>query len=139
MMPLSALIWPKRSEAHRQMTRQPKPTEEKIAECTAVLKRFTQEFGVWTQNPSLRLLRKRMGDYWRSERCLEDRIPLVGTNKTIVYRFPRWAGQQVDVMLRAGPITHSQLPADLAAEVDTGTQSAPRSDPECPSPSQTPG
>ena len=104
-------------------SKEPKPTAEKVAECTAVLMRLKTELGIWDENPSVRLLRKRMGDYWRSERCLEDQIPLVGTNKTIVYRFPRWAGQQVDVMLRAGPITHQRLPADLEAEAGVRTRS----------------
>ena len=95
----------------------PKPQAEKIRECITILKKLTEDVGIPATNPSVRLLKKRMADYWRTELTMEDRIPLVDSNRYILYKFPRWAHQDVEVVLRVGRITHSQLPADFAAEV----------------------
>lgn len=101
-----------------------KPQAERISECMIILRKITEELEIPATNPSIQLLKKRMGDYWRDGRLLEDRIPLVGSNRYILYRFPRWAHQIVEVTLRVGRITHSQLPSDLAAELAGQTCSA---------------
>jgi hypothetical protein len=123
---LSALIWPKRSPRGSEMSaegetfiaahKMPKPQADKVRECLTVYKKLTGELGIPDTNPSLRLFKKRMAEYWREERTMEDRIPLVDTNRYIIYKFPRWAHQEVEVVLRVGRITHLQLPSDLAAE-----------------------
>ena len=114
-----------------------KPQAEKIRECTIILNKITQDLGIWSENPSIKLLRKKMGEYWRSDAILmEDKIPLVGTNRYIVYRFPRLASQPVEITLRAGQVMHFQLPEDPAAAPAPGTRSETQSDPEYPS--QTP-
>jgi hypothetical protein len=99
-------------------TRIEKPQNIRIHECVTILRKITDELEIPTDNPSVRLLKKRMGTYWRDGALQEDRIPLVGSNRHILYRLPRWAHQIVEVTLRAGPITHQALPSDLAAELE---------------------
>ena len=127
MMSPSALISPKRSPRGSEMSAEgetflvahkvPKPQADKIRECLTILKKLTEEVGIPATNPSIQLFKKRMADYWRTELTMEDRIPLVGSNRYILYKFPRWAHQDVEVVLRVGRITHSQLPPELQAEV----------------------
>lgn len=94
-----------------------KPQSERIHECVTILRKMTDELEIPATNASIVLLKKRMGTYWRDGNLQEDRIPLVGSNRYILYRLPRWAHQIVEITLRAGPITHQALPSDLAAEI----------------------
>lgn len=94
-----------------------KPQTDRVHECITILRKITDDLEIPTTNPSIVLLKKRMGTYWRDGALQEDRIPLVGSNRHILYRFPRWAHQIVEITLRAGPITHQALPSDLAAEI----------------------
>lgn len=114
--------------------RVPKPEVERAKECLNVLSKIVDELKIPTENPSVTLLNKRMLEYVNDGKTREDRIPLVGSNRYILYRLPRWAHQQVEVILRVGLITHSQLPPDLEAELRTsssnGTQSAPAPTPQ---------
>jgi hypothetical protein len=62
-----------------------------------------------------------MMTYWRDGKIQEDRIPLVGTNRFIIYKFPAWANQIVEITLRASPLKkvfHKDLPTELQAELD---------------------
>ena len=95
-----------------------KPQADRISECVAILRKITDELQIPSENPSIRLLKKRMATYWRSGDLMEDRIPLVNSNRYILYRFPRWSHQIVEITLRVGRITHSRLPSDLAAEAE---------------------
>ena len=94
-----------------------KPQTERVQECITILRKITDDLEISVTNPSIRLLKKRMGTYWRDGLLQEDKIPLVGSNRYILYRLPRWEHQIVEITLRAGPITHSALPSDLAAEI----------------------
>jgi hypothetical protein len=108
--------------------RVPKPEAERAKECLNVLSKIVDELKIPTDNPSVALLNKRMLAYVNDGKTQEERIPLVGSNRYILYRLPRWAHQQVEVVLRVGRITHSQLPPDLMEELRTssnnGSQSA---------------
>ena len=94
-----------------------KPQSDRVHECITILRKITDDLEIPATNPSIQLLKKRMGTYWRDGALQEDRIPLVGSNRYILYRFPRWAHQIVEITLRAGPINHQALPSDLAAEI----------------------
>jgi len=48
---------------------------------------------------------------------MEDRIPIQGTNRSFIYRFPRKADQYVEITLKADVLTHRELPANLQAEL----------------------
>jgi hypothetical protein len=96
----------------------PKPQTDRVQECITILRKITDDLEIPHTNPSIRLLKKRMGVYWRDGNLQEDRIPLVGSNRYIMYKFPRWAHQIVEITLRACPITHQALPSDLAAEIE---------------------
>lgn len=95
-----------------------KPQAERISECVAILRQISDDLQIPSENPSIRLLKKRMATYWREGGLMEDRIPLVDSNRYILYRFPRWAHQIVEITMRVGRLTHSQLPSDLAAELE---------------------
>jgi hypothetical protein len=95
-----------------------KPQSDRVQECVTILRKITHDLEIPVENPSIRLLKKRMATYWRDGALQEDRIPLVGSNRYILYKLPRWAHQIVEITLRAGPITHSALPSDLAAEIE---------------------
>ena len=60
-----------------------------------------------------------MATYWKDGKTQEERIPLVNSNRNIMYKFPKWAHQAVDVLLRVSPIHFKELPASLAAELAT--------------------
>ena len=94
-----------------------KSQTDRVQECVTILRKITHDLEIPDTNPSIILLKKRMGAYWRDGTLQEDRIPLVGSNRYILYRFPRWAHQIVEITLRAGTITHQALPSDLAAEI----------------------
>lgn len=99
-----------------------KSKQERAKECVVVLHKIIRELELPADNPGIQLLAKRMADYAQADtvRCVEDRIPLVGSDRYIMYRFPRWAHQIIEVVLRKGRIDHVGLPAELAAEVAAG-------------------
>lgn len=99
------------------MSKTEKPQADRIKECINILRQLTDDMEIPATNPSVALLKKRMGTYWRDGGLQEDRIPLVGSNRHILYKLPRWSHQFVEITLRAGPITHRALPSDLAAEI----------------------
>jgi hypothetical protein len=108
--------------------RLPKSPNERVRECITILKKITEELDIPTDHPSIRVLKARMARYWEDGKNQEERIPLVGSNRYILYRFPHWAHQQCEVTLRAGRITHQQLPSDLEAELGGQTSSEMQSD-----------
>lgn len=101
------------------MQKTEKDQSDRITECLNVLAKLEDELKVPTDNPSIQLLRKRMATYWKDGKTQEERIPLVNSNRNIVYKFPKWAHQEVEVLLRVSPITFTELPAGLTAELAT--------------------
>jgi hypothetical protein len=113
--------------------RLPKSKEDRIAECLMILKQLEGEYGVTKMNPSYELLSVRMMKYWETGRFDQDRIPLVGSNRYILYKFPKWSHEIVEIILRVGRITHRGLPADLEAEACAGKSNVQKSDQAPPS------
>jgi hypothetical protein len=101
------------------MQKTEKDQSDRITECLKVLTKLEDELKIPKANPSIQLLRKRMVTYWKDGKTQEERIPLVNSNRNIVYKFPKWAHQEVEVLLRVSPITFTELPASLAAELAT--------------------
>jgi hypothetical protein len=101
-----------------------KPAGDRSKECVVILHKIIREVELPSHNPSIQLLAKRMADYASAPeaRCMEDRIPLVGSDRYIIYRFPRWAHQIVEVVLRKGMILHNGLADSLMDEVAAGEQ-----------------
>jgi len=97
--------------------KQPKEQQERVRECMVILKKITDDLDIDTNNPSIQVLKKRMAKYWRDGLFQEDRIPLVGSNRYILYTFPRWGHQIVEITLRAGPISHFHLSPELMTEI----------------------
>ena len=136
------------------MANREKTQAERITECMAILKKLTDEVGISATNPSIRVLKKRMAQYWRDGKLYEDKLPLFGYDRVIIYRFPRWSHQEIEVTLRVSKVKNQHFPSDLeeelatnqpsatnqqppsgpAAEPETGTNSATQSDPSHPSP-----
>jgi hypothetical protein len=100
------------------MSKTEKPQSDRISECINILRQLTDDMKIPVTNPSIVLLKKRMGKYWRDGALQEERIPLVGSNRYILYKLPRWSHQFVEITLRVGGITHQALPSDLAAEIE---------------------
>jgi hypothetical protein len=102
----------------------PKPASDRAKECVVILHKLIREVELPSHNPSVQLLAKRMADYaqLKEARCMEDRIPLVGSDRYILYKFPRWAHQIVEVVLRKGHILHNGLKDELMDEVSAGEQ-----------------
>lgn len=96
----------------------PKEREARFKECNAVLAKMIEELKIPEHNPSVRLLNARMSKYIDAGRYAEDRIPLVNSDRYILYKFPKWAHEEVEVVLRVGRIMHMQLPAALEAELE---------------------
>ena len=139
-----------------QGNRVEKTQAERITECMTILKKLTNDVGIPAANPSVVVLKKRMAQYWRDGKLYEDKLPLVMYDRIIMYKFPRWADQQVEVTLRvtknknptyppdleeeiyrAAPTpapTHQQPPSDSAAASEDQTSSAMQSGPSHPSP-----
>jgi hypothetical protein len=132
-----------------------KTQAERITECMTILKKLTNDVGIDAQNPSIRVLKKRMAQYWRDGKLYEDKLPLWGYDRSIIYRFPRWAHQEVEVTLRVNKIRNPAIPADLeeelaapeptphqplpsgpAVEAQSGTSSETQSGPSHPSPQE---
>lgn len=82
-----------------------------------ILKKLTDDVGVDSQNPSIRVLKKRMAQYWRDGKLYEDKLPLWGYDRSIIYKFPRWAHQEIEVTLRVNKIRDPPIPADLEEEL----------------------
>lgn len=101
--------------------RTPKEQKDRVSECLAILSKITESLQISATNPSIQLLKKRMVKYWHDGKLQEDRIPLVGSNRYILYKFPQWSHQIVEITLRAGRIEHSALPAELLAELSAST------------------
>jgi hypothetical protein len=119
------------------MSRLQKTQAERITECMTILRKLTEEVRIPATNPSIRVLKKRMAQYWRDGHLQEDKLPLYGYNRIIVYRLPRWADQIVEVTLTVTKVRHPRLPSDLEEELRAGTSSATQSDPSCPSPPES--
>jgi hypothetical protein len=96
-----------------------KSQTDRIQECVLLLAQLRADphICISEQNPSLMLLKRRMATYWRDGRLMEDRIPIQGTNRSFIYRFPRKADQYVEITLKADVLTHRELPANLQAEL----------------------
>jgi len=136
------------------MPRTEKTQAERITECMTIYKKLTNEVGIPAANPSVIVLKKRMAQYWRDGKLYEGSLPLVCYDRIIIYRFPRWADQKVEVTLRVtkneNPVypadleeeilrfapapTHQQLPSGPEAATEEQTNSVPQSDPSHPSP-----
>ena len=106
-----------------------KPQEKRIHECLVILKKLTDEVGIPATNPSIRTLKKRMGEYWRDGKLQEDALPLFGYNRMIAYKLPKWAHQEVELTLRINNIVPRSYPADLQAEIDSAMHPPLPSDP----------
>ena len=100
-------------------TREPKGQKERVEECVLLLSQLRADPNIRLSehNPSLALLKRRMATYWREGRLMEDRIPIQGTNRSFIYRFPRWADQYVEITLKADHHFHRELPAHLQEEL----------------------
>lgn len=114
-----------------------KPTSERISECMAILKKLVDEVGIDAQNPSIRVLKKRMAQYWRDGKLQEDKLPLWGYDRSILYKFPRWSHQIVEVTLRVNAIA-PQLPPDLEEELQRPMHSQSTNQPHLSDPVATP-
>jgi hypothetical protein len=103
--------------------RTPKEQKDRVQECALLLAQMRSDphIQISEHNPSLMLLKKRMGDYWRTGELMEDRIPILGLNRSFIYRFPRWADQYVELTLRADRRVHRDLPEALRAELVTSS------------------
>ena len=97
-----------------------KPQADRIKECIVILRKLITELEIPAENPSIKLLTKRMSDYWREGKYAEERIPLVNTDRYILYRFPRWAHEIVEVTLRKGLVLHTGLTDALLDEIEQG-------------------
>jgi hypothetical protein len=96
-----------------------KSQTDRVQECVLLLAQLRADphICISEQNPSLMLLKRRMATYWRDGRLMEDRIPIQGTNRSFLYRFPRKADQYVEITLKADVLVHRELPANLQAEL----------------------
>ena len=113
------------------MTRVEKTQAERITECMTIIKKLINEVGVSAANPSIIVLKKRMAQYWRDGKLSEGSLPLVFYDRIIIYTFPRWQNQKVEVTLRVTKNPNQVYPADLEEEisrsntVDTPTHQQP--------------
>lgn len=100
-------------------TREPKSQKERVEECVLLLSQLRADTNIRISehNPSLALLKRRMAIYWREGRLMEDRIPIQGTNRSFIYRFPRWADQYVEITLKVDHYFHRELPTYLQEEL----------------------
>ena len=110
------------------MSRAPKTQVERIEECLKVLRKITEELNIPATNPSVQLLKQRMATYWRDGNYQADRIPLDGYDRIIVYKLPKWAGQEVEVLLKYSPLRRPQrLPSSLVEELQGGMNNGKQS------------
>jgi len=115
------------------MTRVEKSQTERITECMTILKKLTNDVGILASNPSIRVLKKRMGQYWRDGQLYEDSLPLFGYDRIIMYKLPRWAGQDVEVTLRQSKNRNPKFPPDLEEELILMDQESALTDQQLPS------
>ena len=94
-----------------------KTQADRITECMTILKKLINEVGIPAANPSVVVLKKRMAQYWRDGLLYEDMLPLAGYNRIIIYKFPRYANQKVEVTLRITKNENPIYPADLEEEI----------------------
>ena len=94
-----------------------KPVADRVKECITILKKITDELHISEENPTIRVFKKRMAQYWRDGKVQEEKIPLIGYNRIILYKFPKWSHQEVEVTLRVHNIQHPHLPPDLEEEL----------------------
>lgn len=93
-----------------------KSQTDRVNECLAILSKLQNDLEIPADNISICVLKKRMTKYWHDGCLQEDRIPLVGSDRYILYKFPRWAHQIVEITLRKSAITFHSAPSDLVAE-----------------------
>lgn len=117
--------------------REEKTQAERITECMTILRKMTGELGILASNPSIIVLKKRMAQYWRDGKLYEDKLPLYGYDRYIVYRFPQWANQEVEVTLRVSKTKNMSIPPDLEEEIRVPRPPPPPSYPEAAPPAQT--
>ena len=98
--------------------KEPKSQEKRISECLAILKRLTEEVGIPASNPTIRTLKKRMSVYWRDGKLQDDSLPLFGYNRSVMFKLPKWAHQEVEVTLRVNNFTVRKHPEDLMDEIE---------------------
>lgn len=99
------------------MSKIEKPVADRIKECITILKKITDELHISEENPTIRVFKKRMAQYWRDGKLQNEKIPLIGYNRIILYTFPKWSHQQVEVTLRVHNVQHPSLPPDLEEEL----------------------
>jgi hypothetical protein len=99
------------------MSKIEKPVGDRIKECITILKKITDELHISEENPTIRVFKKRMAQYWRDGKAQDEKIPLIGYNRIILYKFPKWSHQQVEVTLRVHNVQHPSLPPDLEEEL----------------------
>ena len=116
-----------------------KSQEARVSECLDVLKKLIDELGISAENPSIKLFKKRMNDYWHDGKLQNERIPIIGTNRYLMYEFPKWAHKKVEAMLHVAHVRllFKELPSGLAAELAAGTSSEMQSGPSHPSPADS--
>lgn len=95
-----------------------KSQTDRIQESLAILSKLQHDLEIPADNISIRVLKKRMAKYWRDGLYQEDRIPLIGSDRYILYKFPRWAHQIVEITLRKARITFHSASSDLVAEAE---------------------
>ena len=115
-----------------------KPQADRVKECITILKKLTDDVGIDPTNPSIIVLKRRMGQYWRDGKTQEDTLPLFGYDRIILYKLPKWSHQDVELTLRVSSIRNPPLPPDLLEELEGRRNSAMLSDPSQPSPQESP-
>lgn len=98
-----------------------KPTQDRIVECVSLLKQLNEKYGIPLENPSIKILNKRMAAYYKFfdaeasvNNPIEGSIPLVSSNRTIYYRFPLRSDKFVEIWLKVDS-GERQYPEDLKA------------------------
>lgn len=101
-----------------------KPTKDRIVECVSLMKQLNEKYGIPLENPSIKLLNKRMVDYYKFyddevsiDNPIEGSIPLVSSNRTLFYRFPLRSDKFVEIWLKVDS-GERQYPEDLKALMD---------------------
>jgi len=114
-----------------------KPQADRVKECITILKKLTDDVGIDVNNPSIVVLKRRMGQYWRDGKTQEESLPLFGYDRMILYKLPKWSHQEVELTLRVSSVRHPPLPPDLAEELEGRRSSVLLSDPSHPSPQES--
>ncbi len=106
-----------------------KSQHNRVNECIEILKKITDDLNIDRNNPSVQILKKRMLKYWHDGTPQNGRIPLLGSNRSFLYSFPKWEHEIVEITLRTGPIHFQRLPSGLEEELLEQMNNAPKSDP----------